>query len=995
MANDESGARTASLEEVFPGKGEMVSLMRGFDWSGTPVGPPNTWPESLRTAVRICLTSSFPMWIWWGPEYTMFYNDAYRPMLGAAKHPQWLGRCAKGCWGEIWDDMTPMIEGAQKRGEASGFSDLLLILDRNSIKEETYFTFSISPILGSTGTVDGLICPVTETTRQVVSERRLRTLRDLGARAAETKSAALACAATAEILKANPHDVSFGLIYLVEPDGKRARLAASVGLMPGAPDAPEFVDLEHQEPGNPWPLGEFAATNQVRHLTKVRTSEPLPGGPWPEPCKDVLILPIGAQGENRVSGFLIAGASPRRVFDRDYRSFFELVAGHLATAVSGANAYQAERKRSETLVELDRAKTAFFSNVSHEFRTPLTLMLGPLEDELAERRSPLPEARRQRLETAHRNSLRLLKLVNSLLDFSRIEAGRAQASFEPTDLATYTSELAGVFRSAIEKAGLVLSVECPPLPEPVYVDREMWEKVVLNLLSNAFKHTFEGSITLRLGWFGDHVELAVSDTGVGISPDEQSRLFERFHRVKGAQSRTHEGTGIGLALVKELAGLHGGIVGVKSQEGKGTTFTVSIKTGRGHLPPDGIGMERTLASTATGATAFVEEVLHWLPEPSARVPRESADVPTGPRPHILLADDNADMRDYVRRLLADRYDVLAVPDGAAALAAARSRPPDLVLSDVMMPGLDGFGLLRELRAGMATRTIPVILLSARAGEESAVEGLAGGADDYIAKPFFARELLARVRTHIDLAHSRRAWALELERANKELEFFSYSVSHDLRAPLRAIDGFSCMLLERHAQNLDGEGKRLLGVVVDKARRMGQLIDDLLRFSRLGHASVQRAAVDMSALARSVASELLESSPGRRIELAMGALSPAYGDPSLLRQVLQNLIGNALKYTRTREVSRIEVRSRSEGDETVYTVEDNGVGFRMENAHKLFGVFQRLHSSEEFEGTWVGLALVKRIIERHGGRVWAEGQVNKGASIHFTIPGEGVLKDRSR
>lgn len=984
MTDDRPDAPSRFLQEVFPGKGEMVSLMRAFDWAGSPVGPPETWPESLRTAVRICLTSSFPMWIWWGPEYTMFYNDAHRPMLGAAKHPQWLGRSARGCWSEIWDDITPMLEGARNRGEASGFTDLLLFLDRNSIKEETYFTFSIGPILGGGGTVDGLICPTTETTRQVVSERRLRTLRDLGARTAEAKSPDHACAVAAEILNANPHDVSFALLYLLEPDGRTARLAGSVGLRPGDPDAPGIVDLRPPDREPPWPLREVAETGEVRHLEDPRSARPLPGGPWPEPCRNVLVLPIGASGERRVTGFLVAGASPRRVFDRDYRGFFELVAGQLATAVSSANAYQAERRRAETLAELDRAKTAFFSNVSHEFRTPLTLMLGPLEEELADRSAPLPPARRQRLESAYRNSLRLLKLVNSLLDFSRIEAGRIAAAYEPVDLAANTIELAGVFRSALEKAGLHLSVDCPPLPEPMYVDREMWEKIVLNLLSNAFKHTFEGGVTVRLRWLGDRAELAVQDTGIGIPEVEQPRLFERFHRVTGAQSRTHEGTGIGLALVKELASLHGGSVSVESREGKGTTFTVSVRSGRAHLPADRISKERARESAPMRGAAFVEEALHWLPGPSAP---EGAPAPPGSslRPRILLADDNADMREYVGRLLADRYEVQAVADGAAALEAARSRPPDLVLSDVMMPGLDGFALLRELRAGPGTRTVPVILLSARAGEESAVEGLEGGADDYIVKPFSARELLARVRTHVELSRARRAWALELEQANQDLEAFSYSVSHDLRAPLRGIDGFAKLLLESHGDRLDAEGRRKLGLVIQSARRMGALIEDLLEFSRLGRGQLRSAPFDPTDLVREILAELVEAHPKRRFERIVSPLPTAKGDADLLRQVFVNLLSNAVKYTAPREVAVIEVGGAVGPGEVTYTVKDNGVGFSMDYAHKLFGVFQRLHSDEEFEGTGIGLALVQRIVRRHGGRVWAQGREGQGATFSFTLP----------
>jgi signal transduction histidine kinase len=424
----------------------------------------------------------------------------------------------------------------------------------------------------------------------------------------------------------------------------------------------------------------------------------------------------------------------------------------LATALGelrGANA---------RLAELDVAKTEFFSNISHEFRTPLTLMLGPLEDELAENDGVEDARRHARLATVHRNALRLLKLVNSLLDFSRIEAGRVSAYFEPTDLAALTAELASSFRSAVERGGLSLTVDCPALDEPVHVDRGMWEKIVLNLLSNAFKHTFKGGIVLRLRHARGDVTLEVEDSGVGIAPQEIPRLFERFHRVKGAASRTHEGTGIGLSLVRELVQLHGGTVGVESEPGRGSRFIVTLKTGTAHLPAGNAGPATTGGAPGQVAAAYVREALQWLPA----APDAPATSPGSAKPRVLWADDNTDMREYVTRLLSPSYEVIAVPDGQAALEAAQASPPDLVLSDVMMPRLDGFGLLKALRADESTRRLPVILLSARAGEESALEGLDSGADDYLVKPFSSRELLARVRTHVKLAGERRAWESQLE-----------------------------------------------------------------------------------------------------------------------------------------------------------------------------------------------------------------------------------------
>jgi PAS domain S-box-containing protein len=428
-----------------------------------------------------------------------------------------------------------------------------------------------------------------------------------------------------------------------------------------------------------------------------------------------------------------------------------------------------EERRAEVLAELDRTKTAFFNNVSHEFRTPLTLLLAPLQELLAappERQAP---QEREQLEAAYRNGLRLLKLVNTLLDFSRLEAGRLQAVYTPTDLATYTAELASLFRSAIEHAGLRLTVDCPPLPEPVYVDRDQWEQIVLNLLSNAFKFTFAGEISVSLRAERERVVLAVHDTGTGIPPEEVPHLFERFHRVQGAPARTQEGTGIGLALVQELVRLHGGTVDVRSGVGEGSTFTVTVPRGTAHLPADRVGTAAD-ATRASSAAAYVEEAQSWLPDDrrtlvsdgtgdgTPATTERSPDTDEGSaasRPaRVLVADDNADMRAYLVRLLRGRGHVEAVGDGATALEVARAWEPDLILTDVMMPGLDGFALLQAVRADPRLRPTSVILLSARAGGQDRAEELLAGADDYLVKPFAAAELLARVDGQLGLVRLR-------------------------------------------------------------------------------------------------------------------------------------------------------------------------------------------------------------------------------------------------
>ncbi len=713
-----------------------------------------------------------------GPEFRFFYNDRYRPVLGASKHPGALGAPAQEIFPEAWPFIGPLFEST-RQGESVALDDMLIPLDRYGYLENCYFTLSYSPIRDESGGVGGMLAVVAETTERVEGERRLRTLRELAQWPTGARTVEESCKSVAEVLGENPIDAPFSLFYLVDPDGTWARLAAAVGLPGGTVASPTTIDLTSNS-DNGWPLAAVAHSRKARVVEDLALRfGALPGGPYPEPTHTAVVTPMRRPGQEHPDGLIVLGISPRRALDERYRTFIELAADQTLTAIRNARAYEDERKRAEALAEIDQAKTAFFSNVSHEFRTPLTLMLGPLEDMLAQTNG-LPAADRERLEVAHRNSLRLLKLVNTLLDFSRIEAGRIQASYEPSDLAVYTAELASVFRSAIERAGLRLVVNCPPLSPPVYVDGEMWEKIVLNLISNAFKFTFAGDIEVSLQQAGEMVELVVSDTGTGIPAAELPRIFERFHRVKGARGRSYEGSGIGLALVQELVKLHGGVVRVESEVDCGTTFTVSIPLGKAHLPADRIGAARTIASTGLRGKVYVEETLRWLSEDGGEtIPTERTEVEakisphrpeaSSPCPRILLADDNADMRNYIRRLLSQAYEVIAVNDGAAALRAVREHRPDLVLADVMMPFLDGFGLLRELRADERLKAIPVILLSARAGEESRIEGLKAGAADYLVKPFSARELQARIGAHLALARMRREVEAEKEKSFALLE----------------------------------------------------------------------------------------------------------------------------------------------------------------------------------------------------------------------------------
>jgi PAS domain S-box-containing protein len=911
-----------------------------------------------------------------------------------------------------------------------------------------------------------------------------------------------ACQSAAETLAANPYDLPFVSLYLLTDGSSEVRLV-------GRTEVESGTSASSPEP-TAWPFGEASATGKAVVVSNLKQQlGTVWRGAWGDPIETAVVLPMAQPGQARPAGFMVAGISVRRPFNDDYKGFLELIAGQIATAVANARAYEEERRRVEALAELDRAKTAFFSNVSHEFRTPLTLMLGPVEDMLAENGSTLAADHREKLAIAHRNALRMQRLVNTLLDFSRIEAGRERATYEPTDLATLTADLASNFRSACERAGLNLVVDCPLLPEPVFVDRQMWEKIVLNLLSNAFKFTLEGEIRIAVRLAGGFAELRVSDTGIGVPADEIPRLFERFHRVESAQGRTHEGSGIGLSLAQELVKLHGGAIGVESELGRGTRFTIALPLGSAHLPAAQIVREASPNSAGAGAIAFVEEALRWLPEEAgaddAKALRDdeiaalvsASRQPAGPHPRVLVADDNADMRGYIQRLLAEQYAIEAVADGAEALTAARREAPDIILSDVMMPRLDGFGLLRELRADPRLASVPVILLSARAGEESRIEGMEAGADDYVVKPFSARELLARVSAHLQMARLRKEAAAALLQSEASyralaegmpfivwqtnaagaLEYtnsycfdytgltadeireegwmsavhpddspsvfaqwgqaFETGVPLDLEFRLRrAADGEYRWFRAVGSPVLDSEGRTLrwvgAGIEVHDRRlaeeslrdadrrkdefiatlahelrnplaplrnglqimrmsreptestwsmmdrqleQLVRLVDDLLDVSRISRGKIELRR-ERTTLSRIIQQSVETSRPvidasGHSLTLELPHREIfVHADVTRMAQVFSNLLNNAAKYTE--HGGKIRLKVEASGLDARISVKDTGIGIPAHMLPHVFDMFTQVdrNLSRAQGGLGIGLSIVKRLVEMHGGTVEA-------------------------
>jgi PAS domain S-box-containing protein len=739
---------TGGADPVFVGRGGVARDMAAVDWAATPLGPPSGWPGPLRDVVRVLLTSRFSMWMAWGPELTMFYNDAYQQATLRRKHPWALGRPFNEVWAEIREALTPQIRAVLEDGESTWDEDLLLYLERDGWPEESYHTFSYSPLYDVDGSVQGLLCVVAETTERVLAERRMAFLRDLASATTSARSIEEVAAAARDVLGGRGQDLPFGLVYLLDADAEQptARLAAAAGVSPDGPAAPPSVELGVA--GLAWPAPGVVPSTTVLPLADDAV------GAVPAECDRVVVVPLSpattSGDDGGPVGLLVVGLSRHLAFDERYRDFVDLVAGQVTAGLLDARAAEADRERADALTELDQARQRFFADASHELRTPLTLVAGPVDDLLAD--DAVDPARwRSELEVVARNTRRLTRLVDDLLEISRLQAGGVQQHREVVDLGRLTREVAAMVASAMQRAGLEYVVDAPSGSISVSVDRDGWERLVLNLVANALKYTRVGRVEVRLRQDDGHAVLTVSDTGVGIAAEELPRLFDRFHRVEGGWARSAEGSGIGLALVHEIATRHGGDAAVASEPGVGTTFTVVLPL----APVPGAPLASSGATART--RALVDETVRWMPDGVATAPS----APVGARPdgepvgRVLVADDNVDMRSYVTRLLATRCTVTSVADGDAALVAALADPPDMVVADVVMPGRSGLELLAALRADSRTARIPVLLLSARAGQEAAVEGLTAQADDYLVKPFSGAELQARVATHLQLGRARR------------------------------------------------------------------------------------------------------------------------------------------------------------------------------------------------------------------------------------------------
>lgn len=987
----------------FMGHSTMDTLLRGIDWAQTSIGTPDTWPGTWRAAVRMALDSFAPMVLLLGEEMLMVYNDACIPVVGG-KHPRCLGKAAATEWPEIWVGIIePMVKHVLTTGEPAGSDDLFLPLERHGYPEETHMSFGMSAVREDDGKISALLVTLRETTERVLVARLVQCLDALSTRCFPAETPEEACAIGAQVLERYLRDFPFTLMYLVDADGRHARLAAYSGLTEAVAEiAPPVIGLGDIAESGMWEVArvvrsqvaaETAGTREriVHHLRDPGFASHL-----------VVSVPLADPGGG-VGGVLVTGTNPMRP-PGDGRKLAQAVAARLTTAIANAKVKQQERARVEALAELDRAKTLFLSDVSHEFRTPLTLLLSPLDEVLSRRQ--LPSADRELLQTSRRAATRLLKLVQSLLDFSRVEAGRIQVAFEPTDLGTLTADLASLFRSTFERAKIRLVVDSPPLAEPVYADRDMWEKIVLNLLSNAFKFTLAGEVSVKLATQNDWVVLEVRDTGSGIAADDLPHVFERFRRGRTERARSAEGSGIGLSLVQELVKLHRGEIALASEVDKGTTFTVHLRRGTKHLPAEHIRVA-THKSVASGAAPYIEEVSGWLgdADDAERAPlsgkakpgsakRVAVASPDG-NDRILVVDDNADMRRYLKRILQEHWRVETAADGMLALTRIRKSRPDLLIADLMMPGLDGLSLLRALREDPAHADLPVMVLSARANEDASIDALTGGADDHLPKPFSARELIARVAVQLARARLRAAERTAREVA-EQTSFLKDELvtmlSSALRNPLNVMLNALALLKD---QSFSGEeARRALDLIRASTREQHRLIDEVHDVSCIAAGCFDVEAQRIDSLAALVNGELDAIRPlaaAKRVRLESfidSGAGPLEGDARRLRQVVHNLLAHALASTAAGGNVLVECHGRHDHVELV--VRDNGMGIAADTLPHVFDPLWQMHHARadvaRTAGVWLGLAVIHRIVELHGGRIVAssDGQ-SMGAVFTVRLP----------
>jgi len=730
------------------------------DWSTTGLGPRESWPVALRVLVDTCLESEFPLQLAWGPDLLVVYNEAYIPLLGADKHPWALGRPAWQVWPDLFPRDTSTVQELLRAGGAVTRTDQGLIMDRHGYPEEAYFTYSQSIIRDENGEPAGLFNAITETTEHILYERRLRVLRALGAVSVTgdgrdpSDAVRAACRRAVTVLSGNRRSVPVAAVFLrdardrpslAEGYGFDAGVAADHGWLPVPPVTELF---------------EVLADGRVRVVDGLREAfgaALLPGPVGPLLADQAVLLPILVTGQSRPYGVLVIGVNPYTPVDEGFMEFAELAGRQFGIILSDAIAYQLERSRLQAMADLDQAKSEFLQQVSHELRSPLTLLLPPLQELLTDV-EPLPQHARAAIEAAVRAAHRLERMVDTLLQVARADDRTLDLDRQSIDIGAATAEITEGFAATAAAKGLTLTVKVPTEPLVADIDPAMWTTIVTNLLGNAVKYTDRGGITVVLSRDAEQMILTVTDTGVGIDPADLDHVFDRFHQL----DTSRPGIGLGLTLVKDLVQAHGGRVTVTSDPGHGSVFTVS-------LPPSAAAAEETVAGPPITGSGGAPRARIDHSEPATRGADTDERRP-GQSGTLLLVEDDPDLGRYVAGLLGrDGWAVRWTVDAEEAITAldpaADGSPlvPDVIVTDVMLPGQSGLDLVTMLRHDPNLERIPILVLTARAGSDAAVEAMAAGADDYVRKPFDAAELLARIRAHHTL-HQIRENAIDAAEA---------------------------------------------------------------------------------------------------------------------------------------------------------------------------------------------------------------------------------------
>ncbi|CAG8434299.1 2598_t:CDS:10 [Scutellospora calospora] len=722
------------------------------------------------------------------------------------KHPAAFG---KPCAEYFPSNSPPLLLYEQLKISRKGIfrNNECISVYRDNYLEEGYFSYSVSPILKEDGTFFAMMNLSEDTTHKVLSSRRLKLLGELGSRFNDAESLESACNIITDTLHKNDKDIPYALIYLIDNNNSNSRVKPRIAYL----SATTFdKDQKMNDKKSKWHIPDkLLKTLEIVDLTRsadesydeyveirrnVTTHLFLKCKSWPihlvikedKHVKVILndesqavLFPVKIESNNILSAILICGINPFRPLDEDYMEFLQSVVNQVGSILRRGVLREEEKNQMEMLADLNRQKVTLFQNISHELRTPLSLVLSPLDEAI---NLCIQEIEiHYLLQIVQRNTRRLLKLVNNLLQTSSIETGQLEIHYRKTNIAKLTKELAANFNNLASKLNIEYIIDVPnsdDFDQALQNNNRNYYIKILALLkgSNAFKHTQNGCIKVRLyidrESGRDIIILEVSDTGIGISETDLKNLFQRFYRAESHQSRRYEGTGIGLALVKELITCHGGDISVTSKIDQGTTFKCQFLTGYEHLPTNKIysGDEEILdydEQLSSKQQWYLEENLQWIQNNHFENREYTMDQDiyrssswnvfhNNTKHKVLIVDDNIDMRNYIEGLLRKDFDVCCACDGRDALQLLTNLPtlPDLVLSDVMMPNMNGYELLNELRSNMETKLIPVILLTAKAGERFSIKGFDDGANDYIVKPFNSRQLIARIHTNIKLSKFR-------------------------------------------------------------------------------------------------------------------------------------------------------------------------------------------------------------------------------------------------